>query len=181
MPISPQGVTFRTISVKQAVILFIYLFMITCSISRIMYWFKGSAKNGENKKKNNIILKRYMSSLKVNVISILPVVCTLCRLHLYTLMIRGAAISAVLTCSSPDSSSTKVYFPFSEPNSAALCDAWLQIHICKAITPVHTYSLNLLCISELILFRFRTAFSALSSRKFPPYCMQFLLSPHTYL
>lgn len=87
MPISPQGVTFRTISVKQAVILFIYLFMITCSISRIMYWFKGSAKNGENKKKNNIILKRYMSSLKVNVISILPVVCTLCRLHLYTLMI----------------------------------------------------------------------------------------------
>lgn len=40
-----------------------------------MYWFKGSAKNGENKKKN-IILKRYMSSLKVNVISILPAVCT---------------------------------------------------------------------------------------------------------
>lgn len=55
MPISPQDVTFRTISVKQAVILFIYLFMITSSISRIVYWFKGSAKNGENKKKKTTL------------------------------------------------------------------------------------------------------------------------------
>lgn len=59
MPISPQDVTFRTISVKQAVILFIYLFMITCSIFRIMYWFKGSAENGENKKKKHYYKEIY--------------------------------------------------------------------------------------------------------------------------
>lgn len=64
MPISPQDVTFRTISVKQAVILFIYLFMITCSISRIMYWFKGSAKNGENKKKTQHYSKEIYEQFK---------------------------------------------------------------------------------------------------------------------
>lgn len=81
-----------------------------------MYWFKGSAKNDEktNKHYSKKIYEQFKGERDFN---------PPCRLHLYTLMIRGAAISA-LTCLSQDSSSTNIYFPFSEPNSAALCDAW---------------------------------------------------------